>query len=51
VAQLLMTGVSSLWGQAGDGRFSVVVSTGYDPQSHEPVRTTLASPLYRHDHG
>lgn len=51
VAQLLTTDVSSLWGQAGDGRFSVIVSTDYDPESHEPVRTTLASPLYRHDQG
>lgn len=49
VAHLLATDISALWGQAGTGRFSVVVGTEYDPQSHEPVRTELLTPLYRHD--
>lgn len=51
VAQLLVTDISALWGQAADGRFSVIVRTSYDPETHEPVRTELASPLYRHDQG
>jgi hypothetical protein len=49
VARLLATDISVLWGQAEDGRFSVVVGTDYDPVTHEPVRTQLLSPLYRHD--
>ncbi len=48
VAQLLVTDISSLWGQAGDGQFSVVIGTDYDAETHEPVRIELASPLYRH---
>ncbi len=49
VAHLLATDISTLWGQAGTGRFSVVVVTEYDPATHEPVRTELLTPLYRHD--
>jgi transposase len=49
VAHLLATDISGLWGQAAGSRFSVVVGTTYDPASHEPVRTELLSPLYRHD--
>ena len=48
VAHLLATDISVLWGQAADGRFSTVVATAYDPATHEPATTTLASPLYRH---
>ncbi|MHB1430813.1 MAG: sigma-70 RNA polymerase sigma factor region 4 domain-containing protein [Streptosporangiaceae bacterium] len=51
VAQLLVTDISSLWGQAGDSQFSVVIGTDYDAETHEPLRTELASPLYRHDQG
>ena len=49
VAHLLATDISVLWGQAADGRFSTVVAAAYDPATHEPVTTNLASPLYRHD--
>ena len=49
VVHLLTTDIGTLWGQVGDGRFSVVVGTEYDPQTHEPVRTELLTPLYRHD--
>jgi len=49
VAQLLATDISVLWGQAETHRFSVVVATAFDPATHEPVSTTLASALYRHD--
>jgi hypothetical protein len=49
VARLLATDISVLWGQVADGRFSVVVGTDYDPATHEPVKTELLSPLYRHD--
>ena len=48
VAHLLATDISVLWGQAGSEQFSVVVATAYDPATHEPVTTSLASPLYRH---
>jgi hypothetical protein len=34
---------------AADGRFSVVIGTDYEPATHEPVKTELLSPLYRHD--
>ncbi|WP_260615775.1 hypothetical protein [Microbispora sp. KK1-11] len=40
---------ATLWGQVGDRRFSGVVSVEYDPQTGEPVRAELASPLYRHE--
>jgi hypothetical protein len=48
VARLLATDISVLWGQAAAGPFSAVVATSYDPATHEPVATSLASPLYRH---
>lgn len=48
--RLLSTDISSLWGQVAGSRFSVVVGTDYDPGTHEPVRTELLSPVYRHDH-
>jgi transposase len=50
VAHLLATDISALWGQAADSPFSVVVGITYDPETHEPARTELLSPLYRHDH-
>lgn len=49
VARLLATDISVLWGQAAAGRFSVIVGTDYDPATHEPVKTQLLSPLYRHE--
>ena len=49
VVHLLTTDIATLWGQVGTERFSVVVGTEYDPDSHEPVRTELLTPLYRHD--
>lgn len=49
VAHLLATDISTLWGQAGEGRFSVVVATDYERRTHEPQRTELLTPLYRHD--
>lgn len=32
----------------GSSLVAVVVGTEYDPDSHEPVRTELLTPLYRH---
>ena len=49
VVHLLTTDIGTLWGQVADGPFSVVVGTEYDPATHEPVRTELLTPLYRHD--
>jgi hypothetical protein len=49
VVQLLTTDIGTLWGQVGTAPFSVVVGTEYDPRTHEPVRTELLTPLYRHD--
>lgn len=49
VAHLLTTDIGTLWGQVGDRLFSAVVGTEYDPDSHEPTRTELLTPLYRHD--
>jgi hypothetical protein len=49
VVHLLTTDIATLWGQVGSERFSVVVGTEYDPDSHEPVRTELRTSLYRHD--
>ena len=49
VARLLATDISVLWGQAAGGRFSIIVGTDYDPATHEPVKTELLSPLYRHE--
>lgn len=46
---LLTSDIGSLWGQVGTGPFSVVVGVDYDPGTHEPVRTELLTPLYRHD--
>ncbi|WP_285695499.1 sigma-70 family RNA polymerase sigma factor [Actinomadura sp. NBRC 104412] len=51
VVNLLTTDIGSLWGQVGTECFSVVVGTEYDPDTHEPVRTELLTPLYRHDDG
>jgi transposase len=51
VVHLLMTDIGSLWGQVGDDRFSVVVGTEYTTDTHEPVRTELLTPIYRHDEG
>ncbi|MGI5493638.1 sigma-70 family RNA polymerase sigma factor [Microtetraspora malaysiensis] len=49
VVQLITTEIATLWGQAGDGRFSAVVGVEYDPETGEPVTAELASPLYRHE--
>jgi hypothetical protein len=49
VVHLLTTDIGALWGQVADGPFSVVVGTEYDPATHEPIRTELLTPLYRHD--
>jgi hypothetical protein len=49
VVHLLTSDIGSLWGQVGNDRFSAVVGTEYDPVTHEPVRTELLTPLYRHD--
>ncbi|MFD0685698.1 sigma-70 family RNA polymerase sigma factor [Actinomadura fibrosa] len=49
VVHLLTTDIGSLWGQVGNERFSVVVGTEYTPDTHEPVRTDLLTPIYRHD--
>ncbi|MEU0479352.1 helix-turn-helix transcriptional regulator [Streptosporangium sp. NPDC006013] len=49
VVDLLTSEIATIWGQVGDQRFSTVVSVEYDPDSGEPVRTKLDSPLYRHE--
>ncbi|MDA0566861.1 sigma-70 family RNA polymerase sigma factor [Streptomonospora sp. S1-112] len=49
VAHWLTTDIATLWGQVGDGRFSVLIRTEYDPDTNEPVKTEMATPLYRHD--
>ena len=49
VVHLLTTDIGTLWGQVGNEPFSVVVGTEYDPVTHEPVRTELLTPLYKHD--
>ncbi len=49
VVHLLTTDIASLWGQVGNEPFSVVVGTEYAPDTHEPVRTELLTPIYRHD--
>ncbi|MGW5262278.1 sigma factor-like helix-turn-helix DNA-binding protein [Microbispora sp. NPDC004025] len=49
VIHLLASEIATLWGQVGDRRFSCVVGVEYDPQTGEPVRAELASPLYRHE--
>ncbi|GAB2822532.1 hypothetical protein GCM10022221_20660 [Actinocorallia aurea] len=48
VVHLLTTDIGSLWGQVGDEAFSVVVGTEYDARTHEPVRTELLTPVYKH---
>ncbi|GAA2729835.1 sigma-70 family RNA polymerase sigma factor [Actinocorallia aurantiaca] len=49
VVHRLATDIGTLWGQVGNEPFSVVVGTEYDPVTHEPVRTELLTPLYKHD--
>ena len=49
VVHFLTTDIGTLWGQVADGPFSVVVGTEYNPATHEPVRTELLTPPYRHD--
>ena len=48
VAALLASDIGSLWGQVGVEPFSVVVGVDFDPGTHEPVKTELLTPLYRH---
>ncbi len=49
VAHWLTTDIATLWGQVGDRDFSVLIRTEYDPDTNEPVKTEMATPLYRHD--
>lgn len=49
VVDLITSEIATLWGQVGEERFSTVVGVEYDPETGEPVRAELASPLYRHD--
>ncbi|MFI7641589.1 sigma factor-like helix-turn-helix DNA-binding protein [Nonomuraea sp. NPDC049400] len=49
VVQLLQNEINTLWGQVADRRFSTVIGVEYDPDTGEPIRTELASPLYRHE--
>lgn len=49
VVALLASDVGTLWGQVGAEPFSVVVGVDFDPDTHEPVKTELLTPLYRHD--
>lgn len=51
VAHWLSTDLATLWGQVGTEDFSVLVRTEYDECTLEPVKTELATPLYRHDKG
>lgn len=48
VIHFLSTDIGTLWGQVGGDRFSVVIGTAYDPDTHEPSRTELLTPVYRH---
>jgi hypothetical protein len=49
VAHWLSANLATLWGQVGDGPFSVLIRADYDPATNEPVKTEMATPLYRHD--
>ncbi|WP_246267217.1 sigma factor-like helix-turn-helix DNA-binding protein [Nonomuraea typhae] len=49
VVQLLQTEIAALWGQVADKSFSTVISAEYDPETGEPVKAELASPLYLHE--
>ncbi|TQN33481.1 hypothetical protein FHX37_3501 [Haloactinospora alba] len=49
VAQWLTTDIATLWGQIGEQDFSVLIRTEYDSETNEPVKTEMATPLYRHD--
>ncbi|MFC4062272.1 sigma factor-like helix-turn-helix DNA-binding protein [Planomonospora corallina] len=51
VIHFIASEIATLWGQVGDRRFSCVVGVTYDPETGEPVRAELASPLYRHEEG
>jgi hypothetical protein len=51
VIHLITSEIAALWGQAGTGRFSAVVGTTYDPDTHEPAEVELLSPLYSHEEG
>jgi len=49
VVALLTSDIGTLWGQVGAEPFSVVIGVDYDPDTHEPGKTGLLTPLYRHD--
>ncbi len=49
MVDLLASEIAIIWGQVGERCFSTVVGVEYDPETGEPVRTHLASPLYRHE--
>ncbi|MEV0408516.1 sigma factor-like helix-turn-helix DNA-binding protein [Actinoallomurus sp. NPDC050550] len=49
VVHLLATEIATLWGQVGDRPFSVVVGVDYDPDTHEPAKVELLTPLYQHE--
>jgi hypothetical protein len=49
VVALLTSDIGSSWGQVGTQPFSVVIGADFDPATHEPVKTELLTPLYRHD--
>ena len=48
IAHLLTTRIDELYREVGESRFSAVVMTHYDPDTHEPTQVELATPLYRH---
>jgi hypothetical protein len=48
VVQLLAAEIGSLWEQAGADPFSVIVGVEHDPETSEPVRAELLTPVYRH---
>lgn len=49
VVALLSSDIGTLWGQVGAERFSVVIGTDYNPDTHEPGKTGPLTPLYQHD--
>ncbi|MET8863927.1 hypothetical protein ABZW11_13320 [Nonomuraea sp. NPDC004580] len=49
MVRLLQTELAALWGQVADKPFSTIVATEYEPETGEPVKVELASPLYRHE--
>jgi hypothetical protein len=46
VVELMCAQIAELYEQAGTGNFSVLVQTEFDPESHEPRRVGMITPIY-----